>query len=184
MKNMKRFLWGLLMVAVALVGIALSNLPRSAAQAVAQRNSGAPVASAKSDPASVPRCSGPSGFAIADVSPGGPVCNRGFSEITHPDTGIYCLTLAYPPPPSRPVTAQVSVEWANSSGIALFAEYNSSNGAIVGSSCGGSPQKIVEVRTYKGDVGVANPGTTYSTGPALSDDVAFTVLVPLYDLWW
>jgi hypothetical protein len=43
--------------------------------------------------------------------------------------------------------------------------------------CGkGSPQKTVEVLTYKGDTDGA--GSDYSTGPGISDDVAFTVLVP------
>ena len=182
MKNVKHYVWGLLMVAVAFAGLALSNLPRSVAQAVAQRNSGAAGAVAKADPPSVSRCSGPSGFAIGHVAAGGDwICNQGFSAITHPDTGIYCLALAYPPPPSKQVTAQVSVDWGVSSGIALFAQYNSTNGASVGSSCGGSPQKIVEVRTYKGDVGFADPGTTYSGGPALSDEVGFMILVPLRD---
>jgi hypothetical protein len=179
MKNMKRYVWGLLMLAVALVGLALSNLPRSAARPAAQRNSGAPVALAKSDPASVPRCSGPNGFAIGHVAAGGDwICNQGFSAITHPDTGIYCLALAYPPPPSRPVTAQVSVDWGPSVGVALFALWNSGNTSSLSPACGGSPQKIVEVRTYKADTGFE--GSSLQT-PVLSDEVAFTVLAPLRD---
>lgn len=95
-------------------------------------------------------------------------CDSGFSSISHPLTGIYCLTLSSTT--SNPITALVTVEWGDSLGVVLFPEWNRFN-----SSCGGSVQSVIEVRTYKGDIG--GVGSGYQI-PVLSDRVAFTVLVP------
>jgi hypothetical protein len=173
MKNRKLYVWGLALVVVALAGFALFRVSHPAARVAAagqNSNGNAPVALAKSDP--VPWCTGTYGLAaLAHVNRDEVFCNQGFSNITHPKTGIYCLTLASPPPPSKPLSPQVSVEWAYSLGVALYAQYDSTN-----FTCGGSSQQVVEVRTYKGDTGGVGSDLQI---PVLSDSVAFNIYVPL-----
>ncbi len=176
MKVIKRYIWSLPLVALAVAGFGLFSLSRSAAQVGNSRNSkvsGVAAQSSQSGKKPTPPCSGQWGItAVARL--GGYTedaeCNRGFSSITHPATGIYCLTLAFPPPPSRSTTALVSVEWGASYGVANFAQWNADNG-----NCGGSSQKTIEVQTYKGDA--AGVGSDLQV-PVLSDLVAFVVYVP------
>jgi hypothetical protein len=167
---LKRYIW--IVPVVILVVFALFRVYRPAARvAAAGQNTNAPIVLPKtSDP--VPRCAGTYGFAaLAHVIGDQVVCNQGFSNITHPSTGVYCLTLASPPPPSKPLAPQVSVEWSLSLGVALYAQYDSSN-----STCEAPPRQVVEVRTYKGDSG--GVGSALQV-PVLSDEVSFNILVPL-----
>ena len=168
MKSRRLYLWCVSLVVVALVGFTFSNLGRSVAEGAEAQQSNAPVvAHADTDP--TPACDNAiSAAGIALL--GGAVgirCNTGFKTITHPSTGIYCLTLETPT--THFTTAQTSIDWAGSFGVALYAQWNSSN-----TTCGGN-SSVIEVRTYKGDKrGVGS----WLTIPRLSDEVAFTVVVP------
>jgi hypothetical protein len=81
--------------------------------------------------------------------------------------GVCCLTLAAGVQLST--TPVVTVEWGRSQGVALFAQYNSTN-----TTCGPGAN-VIEVRTYKGDV--SGVGSALQT-PVLSNLVAFFVTVP------
>jgi hypothetical protein len=84
---------------------------------------------------------------------------KGFTTVTRPSTGVYCLTFAAPAPtPTGPI--MVTVEWGNSLGFDLLAfpvgtPFNCAVGQI-------------EVRTYQFPGGAA----------ALSNNVSFFVLIP------
>jgi hypothetical protein len=96
--------------------------------------------------------------------------SKGFGAISNPKTGIYCLTLG-PGTQFTGTAPLVSVEWGNSLGVVLFAQWDQAN-----VDCGGgSLTNVIEVRTYKGDT--AGVGSGYQT-PVLSNDVAFVVYVP------
>jgi hypothetical protein len=89
---------------------------------------------------------------------------KGFSAVTRPSTGIYCLT------PSVDVsnpTIMVSVEWGNSLGNDLVAV--SVQTPLPFTPCTGSD---IQIRTYDFGADVANPVLT------LSDQVAFNVFIP------
>jgi hypothetical protein len=116
-----------------------------------------------------PNYASPYAQAIAYVGQAGVVIGKkGFSAITHPSVGIYCLeqsaaaTLV-----TEPI---VTVEWGRSLGVALFAQYNYFN-----SSCPAPTNRTIEVRTYKGDT--SGVGSDLQI-PVLSDQVAFIVMVP------
>jgi len=167
MKSRKLYLWCVSLVVVALVGFTFSNLGRSLAEGAGGQQTNAPiVAHADTDP--VPLCDNAiSAAGVALLNGEGVACNTGFTTITHPTTGIYCLKLATPT--THFTTAQTSIDWAGSFGVALYAQWNSSN-----TTCGGN-SSVIEVRTYKGDRrGVGS----WLTIPRLSDEVAFTVVVP------
>jgi hypothetical protein len=91
---------------------------------------------------------------------------KNFTSVSRPSTGIYCLTPA--PGISNAQPAVVTVEWGLSSGFDLLA-YNWGFGA---SGQSGSPCSAGQfhVRTYRFG---ANPAS-----PALSNNVAFQILVP------
>jgi hypothetical protein len=95
------------------------------------------------------------------------VANKGFTAVTHPTTGVCCLTLGAGIQLST--TPLVTVEWSRSLGVALFAQYDSTN-----LTC---PRlaNVIEVRTYKGDTG--GVGSALQV-PVLSNLVAFFVVVP------
>jgi hypothetical protein len=87
--------------------------------------------------------------------------SKGVKAVTNPDPGIYCIN------PSkgskfkfRKYVPSVSVEWGNSSGDGLLAQWHA--GA---SHC--APKRI-EIHTYNGDDGTWDP----------DGNVAFTVVVP------
>jgi hypothetical protein len=92
---------------------------------------------------------------------------KNISSISHPATGIYCITVTNGVLTNSPPI--VTVEWAHSLGIALFAQWNESK-----SDCAGG-NKVYEVRTYKGDTG--GVGSSLQT-PVLSDLIAFVFVLP------
>lgn len=92
---------------------------------------------------------------------------KGFKTFSHPTTGVYCLTLSSVATiKSAPV---VSIEWGDSYGVALFAQWDQS-----GFYCGTSTN-VIEIQTYKADSG--GVGSSLQT-PVLSDEVAFVVMLP------
>jgi hypothetical protein len=106
--------------------------------------------------------------AIALVEDGTVTGAKGVSAFSHPAVGIYCLKLATG---IQLQTAPViTVEWAHSLGVVLFAQWDQDN-----ISCSGATTSTVEVRTYKGDSGGVGSGYVI---PALSNSVSFVVLVP------
>jgi hypothetical protein len=94
---------------------------------------------------------------------------KGVVSMSHPITGVYCFQLAGNVIKNftEPV---VSIEWANSLGVALFAQYNKAN-----TDCVAPNAHTVSVRTYKGDVG--GIGSALQV-PVLDDRVDFIILVP------
>jgi len=96
------------------------------------------------------------------------VAAKGFVSVTHPGVGIVCLELG--PGINFTRVPVVAVEWARSSGVALFAQYDSAN-----VSCPSPTVHTIEVRTYKGDT--AGVGSALQI-PVLSDQVAFIITVP------
>ena len=87
---------------------------------------------------------------------------KGFATVTRPSTGIYCLNLSDTGLDISNTAPQVSVDWDNSSGNNLSAFVSkSAHDCPAGTDLG--------VRTYSFKAGKAN---------ALSNIVAFTVLVP------
>jgi hypothetical protein len=88
-----------------------------------------------------------------------------FAGLTHPGTGIYCLTPAEGIDPATSV-AVVAPDWGNSAGPNnLFAYVN------VGSK--GCPSGAYEVRTYQ-----YASGTDAKPDVKPSDNVSFTLVVP------
>lgn len=88
--------------------------------------------------------------------------NKGFATVTRPSTGVYCLDLSDTTLDIANTAPQVSVDWDNSSGNNLSAFVSkSAHDCPAGTDLG--------VRTYSFKAGKAN---------ALSNIVAFTVLVP------
>jgi len=146
------------------VAVALAATP---AMAAGQTNAGRTSAVPASGPSSF--LYGPYAQAQAYV---GQACTtvahgKGFTAISHPTTGVCCITLA--PGIQLSTTPLVTVEWGMSVGVALFAQYNYAN-----TTCGAGAN-VIEVRTYKGDTGgVGSPLQT----PVLSDQVAFFLVVP------
>jgi hypothetical protein len=95
---------------------------------------------------------------------------KGISSFTHPITGVYCLKLASGIQFAN-TAPLISIEWASSLGVVLFAQWDQAN-----VTCGGgATSNVIEVRTYKGDTG--GVGSGYQI-PVLSDRVSFVVLVP------
>jgi hypothetical protein len=84
---------------------------------------------------------------------------KGFSAVTRPSTGVYCLTFI-PPTPSATGPIMVTVEWSNSLGFDLL--------AFPLATVFTCPAGQLEVRTYQFPAGAA----------ALSNNVSFYVLVP------
>ncbi len=98
----------------------------------------------------------PAGRAYATVDTGASfILNKGFSAVTRPSTGVYCLATAVD---FSTTPVQATVEWGNSSGndLSVFARQPSF-------SCAAGN---VEIRTY-----------TMST-QVLTNNVAFNVFVP------
>jgi hypothetical protein len=91
--------------------------------------------------------------------------SKGFASMTHPTTGVYCLTPTVPAILNTSAP-QVSVEWGSSTGHDLLA-FGISNGFNL--TCGPA-STVFEVRTYKFG---ATPAA-----PTLSDSVAFSVFIP------
>lgn len=87
--------------------------------------------------------------------------SKGFTGLTHPAVGLYCLTPS-PGVAPRTSTAVVTIDWGSSSGHDLLAFSND-----LAPNC---PAGTFEVRTYKFGANPANP--------ALSDAVAFYIFVP------
>lgn len=84
---------------------------------------------------------------------------KGVQEVTHPETGVYCIKPSGTWSVAKVVPA-VTVEWGASSGNALLAFYRDDS-----NSC---PAGYIEVRTYNFDSGT----------PVEEDTVAFTIVVP------
>ncbi len=84
---------------------------------------------------------------------------KNFTGVTHPETGVYCLTPAAGIDPTL-APAVVSPEWADSHGEDLFVEWDSSGGP-----CNSGD---FAVRTFQMPGGTATP----------SDTVAFVLIVP------
>lgn len=108
----------------------------------------------------------PAGRAWASVKRGTPPTleaarTKGFTAVTKPATGVYCLT---PPFSLASSQVQVTVEWGSSLGFDLLAFPYTSN--YPASPCTGTD---LQVRTYDFAAGGA---------PVLSDDIAFFVWVP------
>ena len=94
---------------------------------------------------------------------------KGFGSVTNPSTGIVCLKLVYGFHIGQ--TAPIlSVDWNHSLGVVLFAQWDSGH-----PDCTGPVGRMIEVRTYKGDIG--GVGSAYQI-PVPSDQVAFEILVP------
>jgi hypothetical protein len=96
---------------------------------------------------------------IGPSEPGYVIRSKGVAEVTHPATGDWCIK-----PKSNwkvgEVVPTVSVEWSNSSGSSLLAYWR-----FDGMGC---PEGNIEVYTLD-----SNSGT-----PVMSDNVAFTVVIP------
>lgn len=91
-----------------------------------------------------------------------PSRTSGFTSVTRPRTGVYCLTLADGTVDPRTTAPVVGVDWDNSSGSNLAAYLSkSAHQCPEGSDLG--------VRTFSFTAGTANKP---------SDTVAFTLLVP------
>jgi hypothetical protein len=137
---------------------------------LAQNSNSGPRAAASPRPesAGAPNINAPYAQAIALVQYGGLDSAKGFTALARPGVGIYCFEL--PGGISTTTKPVVTIEWAASNGVALFAQYNKGNGG-----CPGATTKTIEIRTYKGDVG--GPGSALQA-PVLSDSVAFVVMVP------
>ena len=89
----------------------------------------------------------------------GIVLAKNVTGVTHPETGVYCVTPAAGIDPTL-TPCVVSPEWADSAGYDLFAEWDSGGGPC--------PAGDYAVRTYQ------LPGGT----PTASDTVAFVLIVP------
>jgi hypothetical protein len=138
-----------------------------AGSALAQSNNAGVPEALQGPLVTAPNCYGNYGDALADVTSSSIICSKNFANITHPATGIYCFTLSPSVAGTGKKTAQVSVEWAYSLGVVLFAQYNRINTVCAAGK--------LEVQTYKGDT--AGVGSSYQT-PVLSDSVAFMIFVP------
>jgi hypothetical protein len=146
----------------AVVAAALAATP---AMAAGQTNAG-PTSLPLSGPVSTPY--GPYAQAQAFIGQScAVVASRKFTSVVQKVPGVCCLTLAAGVQLST--TPVVTVEWGRSQGVALFAQYNSTN-----TTCGPGAN-VIEVRTYKGDV--SGVGSALQT-PVLSNLVAFFVTVP------
>ncbi len=124
------------------------------------------------DSAGVPNTVAKYAQAIAFVGQSGaPITAKGFKSITRVSTGIFCLQLqaALELNNSR-IAPLVAVEWNNSLGIALFAQWDSGN---IG--CPNANKRTISVRTYKGDTGAVGSALQ---PPVLSDQVAWVIIVP------
>lgn len=98
--------------------------------------------------------------AAAFVDAGGAVVSsKGFSAITHPSTGQYCLELVGSV--QAKTVPHVTVDWSRSLGNILFAYWRSAQAG-----CPGATPRTINVTTY-----ATSSGT-------LSDSVAFVVIVP------
>jgi hypothetical protein len=142
--------------------------------AVAMQNGGPPVPLGPEGPSPAPAISGgifasPYAQAIGQFGQSGvPVRTKNITAITHPTTGVYCITVgAVATFNSAPI---VTVEWGGSLGVALFAQWDASK-----ITCSGTPVNVYEVRTYKADTG--GVGSSLQT-PALSNSVAFVFELP------
>jgi hypothetical protein len=93
----------------------------------------------------------------------GMVLAKNFTAVSHPETGVYCLTPGAGIDPTL-APAVVSPEWAASHGSDLLTEWDSTGGPGRGPCNTGD----YAVRTYQ------LPGGT----PTPSDEVAFVVIVP------
>lgn len=88
---------------------------------------------------------------------------KNFTAVSHPETGVYCLTPAAGIDPTL-APAVVSPEWADSHGADLLAEWDST-GSFAGGPCNTGD---FVVRTFQLPSGTPTP----------SDEVAFVVIVP------
>ena len=97
----------------------------------------------------------------------GMVLAKNITGVTHPETGVYCVTPAAGIDPTL-TPCVVSPEWADSAGYDLFAEWDSSGGPC--------PAGDYAVRTYQ--LPRAADGSIVVGDPTASDTVAFVLIVP------
>ena len=97
----------------------------------------------------------------------GMVLAKNITGVTHPETGVYCVTPAAGIDPTL-TPCVVSPEWADSAGYDLFAEWDSSGGPC--------PAGDYAVRTYQ--LPRAADGSIVVGTPTASDTVAFVLIVP------
>ena len=118
--------------------------------------------------AGAPNVYPPNARAAARIGQSGAVqAAIGFTKVTSPSTGIFCLTVPSYMQLAKTSTPIVTIEWGSSLGVALYAQWY--RGAA---DCG---PRDIEVRTYKGDTG--GVGSALQV-PVLSDQVAFQVVLP------
>ena len=97
----------------------------------------------------------------------GMVLAKNITGVTHPETGVYCVTPAAGIDPTL-TPCVVSPEWADSAGYDLFAEWDSGGGPC--------PAGDYAVRTYQ--LPRAADGSIVVGTPTASDTVAFVLIVP------
>ncbi len=97
----------------------------------------------------------------------GIVLAKNVTGVTHPETGVYCVTPAAGIDPTL-TPCVVSPEWADSAGYDLFAEWDSGGGPC--------PAGDYAVRTYQ--LPRAADGSIVVGTPTASDTVAFVLIVP------
>ena len=97
----------------------------------------------------------------------GIVLGKNITGVTHPETGVYCVTPAAGIDPTL-TPCVVSPEWADSAGYDLFAEWDSGGGPC--------PAGDYAVRTYQ--LPRAADGSIVVGTPTASDTVAFVLIVP------
>jgi len=97
----------------------------------------------------------------------GMVLAKNITGVTHPETGVYCVTPAAGIDPTL-TPCVVSPEWADSAGYDLFAEWDSGGGPC--------PAGDYAVRTYQ--LPRAADGSIVVGDPTASDTVAFVLIVP------
>ena len=145
-------------IAVTLVAVVCL----AAGAVAAARGSNGSGAVGRTDVRAVPSLNIGSAKAAAVVDAGGGfIRQKGFARVTHPSTGQYCLKLRDLTLNSATLVAQVTVEWGNSSGNDLMANWYQG-----GAECPGSGRWL-EILTFD-----------ESAGLVFSDSVAFAVTVP------
>jgi hypothetical protein len=108
--------------------------------------------------------SGVRAYAVVDTNPASITSARskGFATVTNPEVGTYCLNLTDASVDSSTLAPVVGVEWDRSSGFSLNAY-----ASIGANDCPAGT-----------DVGVKTYEWTSTTESAVSNEVAFTIVVP------
>jgi len=147
-------------IVVAVTLVALVSFAAGAVAAARGSNGSAAVGS--TDVRAVPSLNIGSARAAAVVDGGGTfIRQKGFSRVTHPGTGQYCLKLRDLSLNASTLVAQVTVEWGSSSGYDLMANWYQD-----AAECPGSGHWL-EILTFD-----------EAAGWDFSDDVSFLVTVP------